>query len=40
MSFRDYVSFNEEVCKNDISAIDWNAIYVMSVLTYMNLLPM
>ena len=27
MSFRDYVSFNEELCKNDISAIDWNAIF-------------
>ena len=32
MSFRDYISFNEELYKNDISAIDWNAIY-------MNLLP-
>ena len=27
MSFRDYISFNEELCKNDISATDWNAIY-------------
>ena len=27
MSFRDYISFNEELYKNDISAIDWNAIY-------------
>ena len=27
MSFRDYSAFNEELYKNDISAIDWNAIY-------------
>ena len=27
MSFRDYISFNEELCKNDISATDWNTIY-------------
>ena len=27
MSFRDYISFSEELCKNDISVIDWNAIY-------------
>ena len=27
MSFRDYSSFNEELYKNDISVIDWNAIY-------------
>ena len=28
MSFRDHSSFNEELYKSDISAIDWNAIYI------------
>ena len=27
MSFRDYISFNEELYENGISAIDWNAVY-------------
>ena len=26
MSFRGYRTFNEELCKSDIRAIDWNTI--------------